>query len=250
MKAQLDLGTIDTPSAQYLARIPQYPWDRIAEDLDAYGAAVLPGLLSADECRHLVDLRHDPAFTRIPPLEELRGWGNGDYCYVRYPMPDFIGGLRAALYPKLAPIANAWNERMEILDHYPPTHQTYLQACHRAGQTIPTSMLLNHAAGQQCLLHQDVYGDRAFPLQVIVALSRRGEDFTGGEFVITEQRPRMQTRPEVVTLNQGDAVVFAVANRPVTGTRGTYRVNLRHGISKIREGRQHALSIVFHDAAA
>lgn len=250
MKAKLDLVTIDTDSAQYLARIPQYSWDRIAEDLSAYGAAVLPGLLSADECVFAADLRTDPALTRIPPVADQRAWGNGDYCYFRYPMPDFVSGLRTALYPQLAPIANAWNERMEIAECYPRTHQAYLQSCHNAGQTLSTSMLLDHAAGQQCLLHQDIYGDLAFPLQVIIALSRRGEDFAGGEFVITEQRPRMQTRPEVVVLNQGDAVVFAVSNRPVMGTRGTYRVNLRHGFSKVREGRQRALSIIFHDAAA
>jgi hypothetical protein len=250
MKAQLDLATIDTPSTQYLARIPQYPWDRIAEDLNAYGAAVLPRLLSVDECMFAAELRTDPALTRIPPVADQRAWGNGDYCYFRYPMPDFVSGLRTALYPQLAPIANAWNERMEIAERYPRTHQPYLQACRSAGKTLSTSMLLDHAAGQQCLLHQDMYGDLAFPLQVVVMLSRRREDFTGGEFVITEQRPRMQTRPEVVALNQGDAVVFAVSNRPVTGTRGTYRVNLRHGFSKVREGRQRALSIIFHDAAA
>lgn len=250
MKAQLDLSAREAISDRYLARIAQYPWDRIAEDLDAYGAAVLPGLLSVDECTAAAELRTDASLTPIPPAADQRAWGNGDYCYFRYPVPDFIGGLRTALYPHLAPIANAWNERMEIAERYPRTHQMYLRACHNAGQTLSTSMLFDHAVGQQCLLHQDVYGDLTFPLQVVILLSRPGKDFAGGEFVITEQRPRMQTRPEVIVLNQGDAVVLAVSNRPVTGTRGTYRVNLRHGFSKIQEGRQRALGIIFHDAAA
>lgn len=250
MKAQLYPAAVDSPSTPYSTRIPQYPWERIVEDLNAYGAAILPGLLSADECISAAELHIDPALTSLPPVESQRAWGNGDYRYFRYPMPEFVSELRTALYPQLVPIANVWNEQMNVAQRYPRTHQAYLQLCRNAGQTLSASMLLDHAAGQQCLLHQDVYGDLAFPLQVIIALSRRGEDFIGGEFVITEQRPRMQTRPEVVTLNQGDAVVFAVSNRPVTGTRGTYRVNLRHGFSKVREGRQRALSIVFHDAAA
>lgn len=250
MNTQLDPATVDAPSAQYLARILQYPWDRIAGDLDAYGAAVLPGLLSADECLSAADLLSDPTLSRIPPVDEQRSWGNGDYRHMRYPLPRLIAGLRAAIYPRVAPIANGWNERMEIAERYPINHQDYLDICHRAGQTLPTSMLLEHTVDQQSFLHQDVYGERSFPLQVAIALSKRGTDYMGGEFVITEQRPRMQTRPEVVALNQGDAVVFAVSNRPVTGTRGTYRVNLRHGFSKVREGRQRVLSIIFHDAAA
>lgn len=248
MKAQLDLATVG--SAQYLTRIAQHPWDRISEDLDAYGAAVLPGLLSADECVGAAELFTDRKLSNVPSVEDQRSWGNGAYRYARYPMPTLISDLRTAIYPRLAPIANVWNEKMEIGERYPIAHKEYLDICRRAGQTVPTSMMLEHVTGQQSLLHQDIYGEQAFPLQVAIMLSQRGTDYAGGEFVITEQRPRMQTRPEVVALNKGDAVVFAVSNRPVAGTRGTYRVNLRHGFSKVREGRQVALSIIFHDAAA
>lgn len=250
MKAQLDLATLDAPSPEYATQIAQYDWRRIAEDLDAYGAAVLPSLLSAHDCATAADLFSGTMLSRMPPVEEMRSWGNGNYRYLRHSTPEMISALRTAIYPRLAPIANAWNEKMEIADRYPITHPDYLEICRQAGQTLPTSMLLEHTSGQQTLLHQDIYGDCAFPLQVAVALSQRGLDYSGGEFVITEQRPRMQTRPEVVSLNEGDAVVFAVSNRPVAGTRGTYRVNLRHGFSKVREGRQLALSIIFHDAAA
>jgi hypothetical protein len=250
MKAQLNLATVGVPSAQYLARIAQYPWDRIAEDLDAYGAAVLSSLLSADECVGASELFMDMKLSHIPAVEDQRSWGNGTYRYVRYPMPALIADLRTTIYPRLAPIANVWNEKMEISERYPMAHKEYLEICHRADQTVPTSMMLEHIAGQQSLLHQDIFGERAFPLQVAIMLSQRGVDYVGGEFVITEHRLRMQTRPEVVSLNKGDAVVFAVSNRPVAGTRGTYRVNLRHGFSKVREGRQVALSIIFHDAAA
>ena len=240
----------ETAAKRYAVRIAQLSWDQIAVDLDAYGAAVLPGLLSADEVKVVTDLYSDPTLSRIPAAAEQRGWGDGDYRYFQYPMPELVDGVRAALYPHLVPIANAWNERMEISERYPQTHLQFLEMCSRAGQTIPTSMLLDHGLDRRSLLHQDLYGAHAFPLQAVIQLSQPGEDFAGGEFVITEQRPRMQTRPEVVTLGKGDAVVFAVSNRPVTGTRGTYRVNLRHCFSKVREGRQRALSIVFHDAAA
>jgi uncharacterized protein len=250
MKGEFDLASDNVPTEQYQVRISEFSWSRISTDLDAYGAAVLPGLLGADECKVVNSLFVDPTLSRTSPIAEQRGWGNGDYRYFRYPMPALIHGLRTALYPHLAPIANAWNERMDLAERYPTTHREFLQVCHRAGQALPTSALLEHVVGQQSLLHQDLYGDHIFPLQVSILLSQPGEEFIGGEFVITEQRPRMQTRPEVVTLNRGDAVILAVSNRPVTGTRGSYRVNLRHGFSKIREGQQRALSIVFHDAAA
>lgn len=183
-------------------------------------------------------------------LVPRRSKGNGNYRYAGYPTPGLIGDLRAAIYPHLAPIANVWNEKMEFGERYPVTHQEYLEICHRNGQTLSTSMLMEHGVGQQTLLHQDIYGDHIFPLQVAVVLSQRGMDYVGGEIVIMEQHPRMQTRPEVIVLNKGDGVVFASSNRPVTGKRGTYRVNLRHGFSKVREGRQVALSIIFHDGAA
>jgi len=250
MKAQLDPASLNLPSSRYIARIDQYRWDRIATDLDAYGASVLPGLLSTDECIAAEQLLTGGSLSRVPSVEEQRAWGNGNYRYTRYPMPDLMSELRAVIYPYLVTIANGWNEKMEIDERYPISHSEYLGICRQARQTVPTSMMLEHIVDQQSLLHQDVFGEQVFPLQMVIMLSQRGTEYAGGEFVITEQRPRMQTRPEVVTLNKGDAVVFAVSNRPVTGTRGTYRVNLRHGFSKVREGRQRALSITFHDAVA
>lgn len=250
MTAQSVLNPHDATTDQYLARCDGYSWERISEDLDKYGAALFPALLSADECMAMIDLFSLPAQSRIPAVTEQCDWGNGDHRYFRYPLPTAVAGLRAAFYPRLAGIANDWNKRMEIGERYPSSHEQYLKVCKRAGQTIPTSMLLDHTVGQFSFLHQDLYGSLSFPLQIVILLSQPGSDFDGGEFVITEQRPRMQTRPEVVTLKQGDAVVFAVANRPVSGTRGSYRVNLRHGFSKVRAGRLRALSITFHDATA
>lgn len=250
MAAQSVRASDDPTADPYLARCGHYSWDSISRDLDKYGAAVLPELLSADECKAMADLFSDPTLSHIPSVTEQHTWGGGDNRYFRYPLPDTVAGLRAALYTHLALIATDWNERMEVSEHYPKSHRQYLEMCHRAGQAAPTSMLLDHAVGQFSFLHQDLYGALSFPLQIAILLSQPDTDYTGGEFVITEQRPRMQTRPEVVALNRGDAVVLAVANRPVTGTRGTYRVNLRHGFSKVRSGRLRALSIIFHDAAA
>ena len=176
------------------------------------------------------------------------GFGKGEYRYFRYPLPALIGQLRTALYPRLAPLANGWNERMGIEARYPQEHEAFVEACHAAGQNRPTPLLLQYKAGDFNCLHQDLYGELAFPLQVAILLSRPGEDFTGGEFALTEQRPRMQSRVEVVPLKQGDAVVFAVHNRPVQGSRGAYRVNLRHGVSRVRSGQRHTLGIIFHDA--
>jgi hypothetical protein len=216
--------------------------DSMSKDLDAYGAAVLPALLPVEQCEAIAGLHADSSYPRA--------FGTGTYRHFNYPMPQMITRLRTAFYSRLVPIANAWNERMELGERYPRTHSEFLQMCRANGQTQPTSMLMEHTVGQRSLLHQDLYGGLTFPLQVLILLSQPGMDFAGGEFVVTEQRPRMQTRPEVVSLKQGDAVVLAVSNRPVSGTRGTYRVLLRHGFSKVREGRQHALSVVFHDAAA
>ena len=176
------------------------------------------------------------------------GFGKGEYRYFKYPLPDLIGGLRTALYPRLAPIANEWNERMGVDQRYPETHADFLKLCHDAGQLRPTPLLLQYVPGDYNCLHQDLYGDLAFPLQVAILLSEPGKDFTGGEFVLTEQRPRMQSRAEVVPLRQGDAVAFAVHNRPVRGTKGNYRVNLRHGVSRVRSGQRHTVGIIFHDA--
>jgi hypothetical protein len=176
------------------------------------------------------------------------GFGRGEYKYFRYPLPELIAGLRAALYPQLVPLANRWNEAMGIEARYPAKHSDFLARCHAAGQLKPTPLLLEYQVDDYNCLHQDVYGEHVFPLQVTILLSEPGRDFTGGEFVLTEQRPRMQSRVEVVPLREGDAVIFAVRNRPVQGSRGSYRVNLRHGVSRIRSGRRHTLGIIFHDA--
>ena len=176
------------------------------------------------------------------------GFGRGEYRYFKYPLPSLVADLRAALYARVATFANEWNARMNIATRYPKEHSEYLRICHRAGQTRPTPLLLQYGPGDYNCLHQDLYGDLAFPLQVTLLLSEPNRDFTGGEFVLTEQRPRMQSRAEVVPLRQGDAVLFAVHNRPVQGTKGDYRVNLRHGVSRVRSGQRHTLGIIFHDA--
>ena len=230
------------------ARIGTYDWHSIARDLDSHGAAVLPELLSPAECQAIAALYPHEEHFRSHVVMARHGFGKGEYRYFAYPLPDLIGGLRTALYPHLARVANDWSERMGLDLRYPAGHRQFLLLCHEAGQTRPTPLLLQYAAGDYNCLHQDLYGDLAFPLQVAILLSEPGKDFTGGEFVMTEQRPRMQTRPQVVPLRQGDAVAFAVSSRPVAGTRGTYRVNMRHGVSDIRSGRRHTLGIIFHDA--
>lgn len=229
-------------------RIARDDWTGIAADLDARGCAVLDALLTPAECRALAALYDDDSRFRSRVIMARHGFGRGEYKYFSYPLPDLIASLRTALYPRLAPIANRWNERMGIATRYPDRHADFLALCHDAGQRRPTPLLLRYDAGDYNCLHQDLYGELAFPLQATILLSQPGEDFTGGGFVLTEQRPRMQSRPEVVPLRQGDAVLFAVHHRPVTGTRGSYRVNLRHGVSRVRSGRRHTIGIIFHDA--
>jgi uncharacterized protein len=230
------------------ARVDAIDWSQATSELDAQGCAVLQGLLSPDECRALASLYPDDSHFRSRIVMGRHGFGRGEYKYFSYPLPDPIAELRPALYVRLRDVANRWNEAMGIDIRYPENHDAFLRRCHAAGQTRPTPLLLQYEAGDYNCLHQDLYGEHVFPLQVAVLLSEPGRDFAGGEFVLTEQRPRMQSRPEVVPLGQGDAVAFAVHHRPVQGTRGTYRVNLRHGVSRIRSGHRHTVGVIFHDA--
>jgi hypothetical protein len=227
----------------------QLDWHRLGEDLDRYGAAHMPGLLPADACHALAALYGDDRHFRSKVVMARHGFGSGEYKYFAYPLPALIQQLRTCFYPPLAAIANRWNQAMNIDVRYPATHAQYLERCHAAGQGRPTPLLLQYAAGDYNCLHQDLYGEHVFPLQMAILLSQPGKDFTGGEFVLTEQRPRMQSRAEVVPLKQGDAVVFAVHHRPVQGARGVYRVMMRHGVSRLRSGHRHTLGIIFHDAA-
>ncbi len=218
-------------------------------DLDAQGWAVLPSLLTQDQCAALVGLYDAPDLFRSRVVMARHGFGRGEYRYFANPLPPIVAELRTTLYPALAPIANRWYTAMGMVPRFPITHAEFLARCHADGQTKPTPLLLKYGAGDYNCLHQDLYGAHVFPLQVAILLNAPGEDFEGGEFVLTEQRPRMQSRVAVVPLRQGDAVAFAVNQRPVQGTRGTYRVNLRHGVSVIRSGHRHTLGIIFHDAA-
>jgi len=230
------------------ARVDAIDWTQAAGELDAQGCAVLKGLLSRDECRALAALYPDDRHFRSRIVMARHGFGRGEYKYFSYPLPDLIAELRPTLYAQLRDIANRWNEAMGIDIRYPETHEAFLKRCYAAGQTRPTPLLLQYGPSDYNCLHQDLYGEHVFPLQVAILLSEPGRDFIGGEFVLTEQRPRMQSRPEVVPLAQGDAVAFAVHHRPVRGTRGFYRVNLRHGVSRVRSGHRHTLGVIFHDA--
>jgi uncharacterized protein len=220
----------------------------LARDLDAAGCAVIAGLLKPAECDALSALYAEEGGFRSRVVMARHGFGKGEYKYFSYPLPALIARLRTALYARLAPIANGWNAAMGIKARFPEEHAQFLRRCHAAGQRRATPLLLQYGTGDYNCLHQDLYGEHVFPLQLTILLSEPGRDFTGGEFVMTEQRPRMQSRAEVVPLGQGDAVVFAVHHRPVKGTRGVYRVNLRHGVSRVRSGRRHTAGIIFHDA--
>jgi uncharacterized protein len=230
------------------SRVNALDWAQIAGELDGQGCAILKNLLSPDECRALGALYPDDAHFRSRVVMARHGFGRGEYKYFNYPLPDPIAQLRPRLYAQLAAIANRWNRAMGIDISYPSDHDAFLQRCHKAGQTRPTPLLLQYEAGDYNCLHQDLYGEHVFPIQVAILLSEPGRDFEGGEFVLTEQRPRMQSRAEVVPLRQGDAVAFAVHVRPVQGTRGAYRVNMRHGVSRLRSGRRHTVGVIFHDA--
>jgi uncharacterized protein len=225
-----------------------YDWSRISAHLDAHGWAMLAGLMSADTCAAIASLYGDDHQFRSHVVMARHGFGRGEYKYFRYPLPEPIGELRAALYRQLAPLANRWNEVMGVDVRYPDGHEEFAERCHAAGQTRPTPLLLQYGEGDFNALHQDLYGEHVFPLQAAVLLSQPQQDFTGGEFVLVEQRPRMQSRAEVVPLQRGDGAIFAVHNRPAQGTRGPYRVNMRHGVSRVRSGNRHTLGIIFHDA--
>jgi hypothetical protein len=229
-------------------RVVALDWGAMGNELDAHGCAVTPQILTPEECEALAGLYASDAPFRSRVIMARHGFGRGEYKYFAYPLPDPIAELRTALYPPLAAIANRWNEAMGIEVRYPGGHRAYLDRCHKAGQPRPTPLLLQYGPGDYNCLHQDLYGEHVFPLQATVLLSRPGTDFHGGEFVLTEQRPRMQSRAEVVPLSQGQAVIFPVHHRPVQGTRGVYRVNMRHGVSRLRDGRRHTLGIIFHDA--
>jgi hypothetical protein len=225
-----------------------YDWAAAADALDREGWALLEGLLTPAACRALAGIYDDDRIFRSRVAMARHGFGRGEYKYFAYPLPPVVARLRETAYPHLAPLANRWNERLKSDVRFPPSHGTFLKRCREAGQTRPTPLLLRYGPGDYNCLHQDLYGEHVFPLQIAILLSEPEKDFTGGEFVLTEQRPRMQSRVSVVPLRQGDGVVFAVNYRPVQGTRGAYRVTMRHGVSALRAGRRHTLGIIFHDA--
>lgn len=238
-----------TQQNSYATLLPM-PLDHVnlGAELDAYGCAVIGPLLSPEQCADLAASYDTDALFRSRVVMARHGFGRGEYRYFSYPLPPLIAALRATLYPTLAEIANRWNESMGIEIRYPSDHNAFLDRCHESGQTKPTPLLLRYGSGDYNCLHQDLYGEHVFPLQVAFLLSKPGLDFTGGEFVLTEQRPRMQSRVEVVPLEQGQGVIFPVHHRPIAGTRGTYRVNMRHGVSRLRSGNRYTVGIIFHDA--
>jgi hypothetical protein len=236
------------PEAAVAERIAAVDCQRMAADLDAHGCAVMGAMLSIQECVRLKESYATEKLFRSRVVMERHNFGRGEYKYFAYPLPELIAELRTSLYPQLSIIANRWNKELGIGVRFPEGHAAFLDRCHKAGQTRPTPLLLKYGEGDYNCLHQDLYGEHIFPLQVAILLSAPEEDFTGGEFVLTEQRPRMQSRAEVVPLRQGDAVIFPVHHRPVQGTRGSYRVNMRHGVSRVRSGQRYTLGIIFHDA--
>jgi hypothetical protein len=223
-------------------------WASAEAELNERGSAILPGLLGADECRELRESSGKDSLFRSRIVMARHGFGKGEYKYFGYPLPEPVASLRTQIYPQLAPIANRWEEKLGSERRFPKTHAEFLKRCHAAGQKRPTPLLLRYETGDYNCLHQDLYGDEVFPLQVAILLSRPGKDFAGGEFVMTEQRPRMQSRVEVAALQQGDGIVFAVNERPVQGVRGVYRVKMRHGVSRLRSGERFTLGVIFHDA--
>jgi uncharacterized protein len=236
----------DRVAARAMKRLETHDWAATGAALDTQGWAAMPGLLDAEQCAAAIALYDERERFRSEVVMARHGFGRGAYRYFAYPLPPLVQDLRTTLYPHLAPIANRWHERMGMPRRFPERHADYLAKCHAAGQLRPTPLLLRYGPGDYNCLHQDLYGGHVFPLQAAVLLS---DGFEGGEFVLTEQRPRMQSRVSVVPLAQGDAVVLAVNQRPVSGTRGDYRVTMRHGVSPIRAGTRHTLGIIFHDSA-
>ena len=230
------------------SRLDALDWACLEQHLDQYGYAIVRSLLSAQTCERLSALYSQTEPFRSQVIMARHGFGRGEYKYFSYPLPTTVERLRTALYPRLVPLANRWYERMNLPVRFPATHAGFVQRCHDAGQLRPTPLLLQYGPQDYNCLHQDLYGELVFPLQVAILLSEPGQDFTGGEFVLTEQRPRLQSRPHVVDLQKGDAVIFAVNQRPVSGTRGDYRVTMRHGVSRLHSGNRHTLGIIFHDA--
>jgi hypothetical protein len=230
-------------------RVDAFEWEHVAQELDASGCAVLPGLLPAEDCGSVAAMYPDDARFRSRVVMSRHGFGRGEYKYFAHPLPELVGELRAALYPRLVPIANRWSEALRSPERFPAGHEEFLERCRAAGQTRPTPLLLRYGPGDYNCLHQDLYGENVFPIQVAILLSEPDEDFTGGELVLTEQRPRMQSRVEVPPIRRGDGVAFAVHERPVRGARGSYRVRMRHGVSRLRSGERFTLGIIFHDAA-
>ena len=230
------------------SRLDSLDWASLEQQLDQDGCAIIRNLLQAESCDRLGALYPQAEPFRSQVIMARHGFGRGEYKYFRYPLPTVVERLRTALYPRLVAVANRWYERMRLATRFPPTHDEFLQSCHAAGQIRPTPLLLQYGPQDYNCLHQDLYGELVFPLQVAILLSEPGEDFSGGEFVLTEQRPRMQSRPQVLDLKKGDAVIFAVNQRPIQGGRGDYRVTMRHGVSRLHSGKRHTLGIIFHDA--
>ena len=237
------------PQTTLAERIGALDWAGVARELDGHGCALIRGLLAPDACAVIASWYDEEALFRSRVVMARHGFGRGEYKYFGDPLPDLVAELRRSVYPHLAAIANRWNERLGAATRFPADHAAFVARCHAAGQTRPTPLLLRYGEGDYNCLHQDLYGEHVFPLQAAILLSEPGRDFEGGEFVLTEQRPRMQSRAEVVPLRQGDAVIFPVRERPVEGGRGPYRVVMRHGVSRLRAGARHTLGVIFHDAA-
>jgi hypothetical protein len=237
------------PPIEAAVRLAAADWPSLLAALDERGYAVVRGVLDPAECRDIATLYDDDAAFRSRVVMSRHNFGRGEYKYLRYPLPPLVAALREALYPQLAPLANRWHERLGLEARFPPALRAYLDRCHAAGQQRPTPLILKYQEGDYNCLHQDLYGELVFPVQATVLLSAPEQDFAGGEFLLVEQRPRMQSKGEVVPLKQGDAVIFAVYYRPVAGTRGDYRVTMRHGVSRLRSGQRLTLGIILHDAA-